>query len=254
MTESQTTPQQKSYKILLIGDNCTDIYQYGTVDRISPEAPVPIFNLKRTEYKSGMAANVQDNLINLGCEVNFFHGLRTTIKTRMIDQRTNQHILRVDQDLISKPLTIGTIETSYDAIVISDYNKGTVSYELVKELRKNFDGPIFIDTKKKNLVEFEGCFVKINELEYNAAESHCSEMIVTHGSGDVVYKDKKFSVPKVDVFDVCGAGDTFLAALAYAYCVTKDIEYSIRFAIRASTITIQHMGVYAPTLEEINET
>jgi D-beta-D-heptose 7-phosphate kinase/D-beta-D-heptose 1-phosphate adenosyltransferase len=59
---------------------------------------------------------------------------------------------------------------------------------------------------------------------------------------------------KVEVADVCGAGDTFLSALAYQYLITNDIELSIPFAIRASEITVQHMGVYAPDLRETNAT
>jgi sugar/nucleoside kinase (ribokinase family) len=50
---------------------------------------------------------------------------------------------------------------------------------------------------------------------------------------------------------VCGAGDTFLSALTYKWCETKDIRDAIRFAIKASAITVQHLGNYAPCLEEI---
>jgi sugar/nucleoside kinase (ribokinase family) len=56
---------------------------------------------------------------------------------------------------------------------------------------------------------------------------------------------------KVDVVDVCGAGDTFLAALTYQYLVTNSIEEAIKFANKASSITVQHVGNYAPALGEI---
>ena len=59
------TPPQKPYQILLIGDSCIDEYQYGTVDRISPEAPVPIFKYIRSEEKPGMVFNVRNNLEKL---------------------------------------------------------------------------------------------------------------------------------------------------------------------------------------------
>jgi sugar/nucleoside kinase (ribokinase family) len=55
------------------------------------------------------------------------------------------------------------------------------------------------------------------------------------------------------VIDVCGAGDTFLAALCVGYLETQDIARAIDFAQRASEITIRHVGVYAPTREEIDE-
>jgi len=66
-----------------------------------------------------------------------------------------------------------------------------------------------------------------------------------------MYNRKVFPAPKVEVVDVTGAGDTFLAALAYKFLIKSDIEEAIKFAIQASSITVQHMGVYAPKLEEI---
>jgi sugar/nucleoside kinase (ribokinase family) len=60
-----------------------------------------------------------------------------------------------------------------------------------------------------------------------------------------------FPAESVEVVDVTGAGDTFLAALTYQFLETQNIAAAIRFAIKASTITVQHFGVYAPTLEEI---
>jgi D-beta-D-heptose 7-phosphate kinase/D-beta-D-heptose 1-phosphate adenosyltransferase len=60
-----------------------------------------------------------------------------------------------------------------------------------------------------------------------------------------------FPSKEVEVADVTGAGDTFLSALAYQYMNSKDISESIQFAIRASSITVQHIGVYAPTLKDI---
>jgi len=60
------TQQLKSFKILLIGDNCLDVYRYGSVDRISPEAPVPVFKFSHEETKPGMAGNVARNLEALG--------------------------------------------------------------------------------------------------------------------------------------------------------------------------------------------
>jgi sugar/nucleoside kinase (ribokinase family) len=55
----------------------------------------------------------------------------------------------------------------------------------------------------------------------------------------------------VEVSDVTGAGDTFLSAFAYQYINTKNLLQSTQFAIAASAVTVQHLGVYAPTLEEI---
>jgi bifunctional ADP-heptose synthase (sugar kinase/adenylyltransferase) len=246
------TAQQKKLKILLIGDNGVDQYQYGTVDRISPEAPVPILNYTHTITKPGMAANVKDNLEKLGCDVDFLHGVKTCIKTRVIDYKTKHHLLRIDQDTPSKPVKIDYKNLNhYDAIVISDYDKGSVSYELVENIRINYTGSVFVDTKKIDLARFEKCFVKINQKEFDAAKTFPTDLIVTKGSKGAIYKEQLIPAPNVEAFDVCGAGDTFLAALTYQYCQTKEIVNAIKFAIKASSVTVQHIGVYSPTLEEI---
>jgi len=241
-------------KILLIGDNGIDQYQFGTVTRISPEAPVPVLNYTHTVTKPGMAANVEDNLLKLGVEVDFVHGVKTCIKTRVIDSKTGQHLVRIDQDIPSKAVKIDYTDIDkYNAIIVSDYNKGSIEYETVENLRKNYPGPIFVDTKKTDLARFEGCYVKINALENAAAKTVPTELIVTLGRDGVRYKEHKFSTPQVEAFDVCGAGDTFLSALAYNYVLSEDILAAIRFATRAASVTIQHIGVYSPTLAEIEQ-
>jgi D-beta-D-heptose 7-phosphate kinase/D-beta-D-heptose 1-phosphate adenosyltransferase len=247
-----STPAQKQFNILLLGDSCRDIYQFGTVDRLSPEAPVPVFVPSYREERDGMASNVFKNLEALGCDVNYLFG-ETSTKTRLIDSRSRQQIVRIDDDVESEPMTFETaIPPGYDAIVISDYNKGLITYELVEELRKEFSGPIFVDTKKQNLARFEGCIVKINQVEHAARSSDCTNMIVTQGKQGALYNNKMYPAAAIDVIDVCGAGDTFLAALAYEYLQTDgNMEAAVEFAIRASAVTVQHTGVYAPRLDEI---
>lgn len=243
--------------ILLIGDSCIDEYQYGVVERISPEAPVPIFKKVIQESKPGMASNVMKNLQALGCNVYSILG-GNSIKTRLIDLNSNQHIVRIDNDTRVPPLKMHEVfvpDSSVDAIVISDYDKGFVSYEIVEEIVKRYNKiPIFIDTKKTDLQRFEGCFVKINKEENRKATSRCSEIIVTLGGSGARYKDEVFPANKTEVVDVCGAGDTFLSALVYGYLTkNKSISNAIPFANLASSVTVKHMGVYAPTLDEINE-
>lgn len=253
MTESKNTQAQKSFNVLLIGDNCIDVYQYGTVDRISPEAPVPVFVPTHKEERPGMAGNVFNNLEALGCHVTYLFD-KTSTKTRLIDHRSRQQIVRIDNDVTSDPLTFETIvPAGYDAVIISDYNKGTVSYELMEEIIASFKCPVFIDTKKTDLERLQGAWVKINELEYSKIKSECSGLIVTRGDkgASVIHHDIDCPAPQVEVVDVTGAGDTFLAALAYWYVNTKNILQSVRFAIQASAVTVQHVGVYAPTLEEL---
>jgi bifunctional ADP-heptose synthase (sugar kinase/adenylyltransferase) len=250
MNESAPTQQQTSLNVLLIGDNCTDVYQYGTVDRISPEAPVPVFKFVRQEEKPGMAGNVYQNLEKLGCAVTYLH-TQTTRKIRLIDSRSRQHVLRIDEDAKCDALAFTTAIPAFDAIVISDYCKGTVTYELIESIRKDYKGPIFVDTKKHDLKRLEGCYVKINQHEHEQITSRCSNLIVTLGGAGAAWDNEIFPAPSVEVSDVCGAGDTFLAALTYWYIKSKNMEQSIKFAIMASSVTVQHLGCYAPTLEEI---
>lgn len=242
---------QKKLHILVIGDDCKDIYEYGQVNRLSPEAPVPVFKQIQTEERRGMAGNVCNNLVNLGCTVTFIHGEPST-RTRLIDMRSKQHIVRIDNDVYAEPIIdIEELDLTADAIVISDYQKGTVSYELIETLRKEYTGPIFVDTKKPDLARFEGCFVKINKMEMMLSSSQPSDLIVTLSENGVSYKDRWYPAKEIEVVDVTGAGDTFLAALTYSYIVNRDIDIAINFAISASAVTVQHTGVYAPTEDEI---
>ena len=254
MNESAHTQQQTQFKILLIGDDCLDVYQFGSVDRISPEAPVPVFKYGKREEVGGMARNVKRNLEELGCLVVYLSG-QTSVKTRLIDDRSKQHILRVDQDHYSEPLKFEDIPydlNNCDAIVVSDYNKGYVNYELIEKLIAT-KVPVFVDTKKTDLERLQGAWVKINSLEYTLVKSECSGLIVTRGENGawIPHHELSFSAPKVEVSDVCGAGDTFLSALTYKWCETKDIAEAVKFAIKAGAITVQHLGNYAPALEEI---
>lgn len=240
------------YNILLVGDNCQDIYQYGTVDRISPEAPVPVFKFNYETRRAGMAGNVNANLLNLNCSVNYVYD-QTSTKTRLIDSKSGQHIVRVDADTASNPVRLVCDNFSlYDAIVISDYNKGTVDYELVEYIRHMYNGPVFIDTKKTDLARFEGCYIKINDLEYSLARTQSTDLIVTLGRDGASYRGELFPAKHIEVVDTCGAGDTFLAALCFGYLNNGcDIVEAIRFANLAAAVTVQHSGVYAPTMEEI---
>jgi D-beta-D-heptose 7-phosphate kinase/D-beta-D-heptose 1-phosphate adenosyltransferase len=252
MTESANIPQRTQFNVLVIGDACVDTYVYGTVDRISPEAPVPVFVPKREVVLAGMAGNVAKNLEALGCSVSFLHG-KTSQKQRLIDERSKQQLLRIDIDAISDPIVFDTdIPSVYDAIVVSDYNKGTIDYQLIEELIKT-NIPVFVDTKMADLERFQGAWVKINELEYSKIKSECTGLIVTRGAkgASVIHHDIECSALKVEVSDVTGAGDTFLAALTVGYLNSKDIETAVKFAIQASAVTVQHVGVYAPSLEEI---
>ena len=259
MTELKNTQAQTSLNVLLIGDSCTDEYYIGTCDRLSPEAPVPVIKIVDHYVLDGMSANVNLNLKNLGIDADFITNTEQIIKTRYIDKRSGQHLLRVDneRDIIPWSGRTPVPFDLYDAIVISDYNKGFLTYENIEHIIKSVKCPVFIDTKKQDLSRFSAdyVYVKINESEYKNRFSIPSNLIVTMGDKGAMLKqyftETLYNTNQVEVMDVCGCGDTFLAALTAQFLFTKDIEKAILFANVAAGITVQHRGNYAPSYDEI---
>ncbi len=247
--------KDKKFKILLIGDSCTDEYFIGSCDRLSPEAPIPVIKILEHYTLPGMASNVKKNFEVLGQDINFITNDSEIKKTRYIDKRSGQHLLRVDHEpKITSWSGKSKINNDYDALVISDYDKGFLTYEQIEKLIKKSKKPVFIDTKKTDLSRFEGAFVKINEHEYERTVSINSNLIVTLGHKGAVYKsdkEKQFPAPKVEVADVCGAGDTFLTFLTYGYLLYRNIDLAIKLAIKASSISVKYRGNYAPTIGEV---
>lgn len=258
MTELKNTQQPKLYNVLIIGDNCIDEYRIGTVDRLSPEAPVPIIKIVEEYSIPGMAGNVNLNFKKLGINADFVCNQEKIIKTRYIDKRSGQHLLRVDKEPVINPWNLQTPQpvNNYDAVVVSDYNKGFLTYEHIEWLIKQSKGTVFVDTKKSDLSKFQGAVLKINETEYNSRKSINDRLIVTLGDRGAMYKtydnEKLFQINPAPVVDVCGCGDTFLAALVYQFLLSSNIELAIQFANKAAGVTVQKQGNYAPSLGEIN--
>jgi len=247
-----TMPQQKQLKVLLIGDSCTDEYVYGSCERLNPEAPVPILKFNRKETNKGMAWNVKRNIESFGIEVYIITNQETITKTRYIDEKYNQQILRVDNEPDLKPMEYDLPDEHFDALVISDYDKGFLSNEKIFELVEWFNGPVFIDSKKTKLPK-ESCFVKINDLEFSKLDNPADNLIITRGSKGAEYQGKSYPGEKVDVFDAVGAGDTFLSALVYFYLKYGIIDKAIPFANKASAIAVSNFGTYVLSKENVNE-
>ena len=247
-----TMPQQKQLKVLLIGDSCTDEYVYGSCERLNPEAPVPILKFNRKETNKGMAWNVKRNIESFGIEVYIITNQETITKTRYIDEKYNQQILRVDNEPDLKPMEYDLPDEHFDALVISDYDKGFLSNKKVFELVEWFDGPVFIDSKKTKLPK-ESCFVKINDLEFSKLDNPADNLIITRGSKGAEYRGKLYPGEKVDIFDAVGAGDTFLSALVYFYLKYGKIEEAIPYANKAAAIAVSNFGTYILTKEDVNE-
>lgn len=203
-------------KILVVGDVMIDRYWWGSVTRISPEAPVPIVKLENMSTTAGGAANVAANLAGLGVRPFLFgivgdddesrildqllsdegmadhfliplSGRKTTVKTRIvahsqhlvrIDQETTEHITAADADKILPK--IESILPDIDAVIISDYAKGFLSdhflSNLISMLRSN-NKPIFVDPKGRDFSRYKGATV-ITPNKKESAEACGLEMDV----------------------------------------------------------------------------
>tara|TARA_R100000008_G_C3576695_1_gene165715 strand:- start:70 stop:831 length:762 start_codon:yes stop_codon:yes gene_type:complete len=249
---------------LLIGESCIDRYRYGICDRLSPEAPVPVLKHLYHEDKDGMAKNVFGNLKNLGVEPLLVTNSEPVVKSRYVDERTKQHLLRVDEGECSrlKPLTLSDIEATagdlnlFDVILFSDYDKGLITSEFALQVTEKYkDVVFFVDSKKSDLSCYKNCVLKINEKEKAELKMkpEACELIVTVGKNGAIWNGECFPVDNVEVFDVCGAGDTFFAGLVSCFLVTKNLRKSIKFANLCASISVQKFGTYQIEWEDINE-
>jgi len=251
---SATIQQLKSLNVLVIGDYCIDQFSYGSCLRLSPEAPVPVFDIKYTNKMEGMVGNVYKNLQNLGLNVFLIKNEETVIKTRFVDLKTKQHLLRVDESNIIKKIDINNIKSfKYDAVVISDYDKGFITNDIIPNLLALFNCPIFVDSKKTDLSKYENCIIKINETEHSKVQKYPTnyKLVVTLGENGALYNNKIIPTNKVQVFDVSGAGDTFIASLVTKYLISNDLEKSIKFANICSSIVVTKSGTATINFEEI---
>lgn len=231
-------------RILVIGDVCIDEYRYGEIRRVNPESAAPLLNFQDKEEKLGMAFNVAMNLMALGVDVVLSAGKEVSRKIRYIDRRTGEHLLRVDEDVEAKPYEFDVELVDFDAIVISDYNKGFVGDDTIKELRKQFDGPIYMDTKKNNLADFPGIYIKINQRELYESTSipEQDKLIVTYGAKGCGYMEKMYPAKPIEVVDVCGAGDVFLASMVFKHLETGSMDEALPFANERAARSCQSLG------------
>ena len=175
--------------VLVVGDLMLDTYLWGEINRISPEAPVPIVEVKKIEYNPGGAANVALNLASLGCKVSLIGLIGTdaegTILKNLLDQRNiictdlvmsesrpttvksriiahNQQVVRADREM-NKDLSessnnnliksVKAIIEDVDAVILGDYNKGVlnlVSVKAIIDVANNTGKPVYVDPKESN--------------------------------------------------------------------------------------------------------
>ena len=181
-------------KVLIVGDSMIDAYMWGSINRISPEADVPVVDIEKYEVRLGGAANCALNIKALGAEPILCSVLgkdlnggrfqqlikesdlsdiglivsntrETTVKTRVICE--GRHQLRIDEE-DTKPLQIEDkflqnileIIDSCEVLILQDYNKGVLTKKIISELileAKKRSIPIIVDPKKDNFLEYKNC-------------------------------------------------------------------------------------------------
>ncbi len=301
----------KGKKIGVIGDLMLDQFIFGQAERISPEAPVPIVLFSEEIYALGGAANTANNIASLGGEVFLVGALgqdyagdqlflklklnginekgviilkekNTTQKIRVVAQ--GQHIVRIDKEqahLINKATekkAIDIIESQikkWDMVVISDYNKGFVTKDLVAKiirLAKKYNKKIIADIKPNNARYFKDIFLLVpNQKEaFLISESfdvktagkiiqkklNCNVLIKQGAQGMTLFEGGEvFSFPTLakEVFDVSGAGDTVLAVMALAMSSGVNLKDSAIIANCAAGISVAKVGTAVVLPEELKK-
>jgi D-beta-D-heptose 7-phosphate kinase/D-beta-D-heptose 1-phosphate adenosyltransferase len=253
-------------RILVAGESCKDVFIYGECNRLSPEAPVPVFIPKRGVTNLGMAGNTFRNVQQMAptAEVVLLTNTNEVTKTRYIEDKSNHMFLRVDEgeeniyEISMDEIRESTIGFVTDVLIVSDYNKGYIPTRKSCEMAQYtyaLGGLSLsvLDSKgsltKRVLETFN--FVKVNESEYNKNKELCDEfknkVIITLGNRGAMYNDKIYSPPVVkETIDVSGAGDTFTSAFALRYHQTHSVDKAIAYANEMASIVISHRGVTTP--------
>tara|TARA_B110000008_G_scaffold279993_1_gene330410 strand:+ start:15372 stop:16799 length:1428 start_codon:yes stop_codon:yes gene_type:complete len=305
-----------SPKILVIGDLMIDHYLWGSCERISPEAPVQVVDIINESTSLGGAGNVINNLNALGAKVDVISVVGhctvtkdlkllledinintdfliseedriTSKKTRII--ASHQQVARYDREcndeisdksIASIKKKYKEIINDYDAILLSDYGKGVLTFELTQSLIKIANKnriKILVDPKGLNYSKYRGAYLltpnkmeafEATKIDIKDAETLASSisllknqcnldvsLITLSDQGVAIYDDSLRIHPTVakEVFDVTGAGDTILASLGFALSCNMNIDDAVKFANLAAGIVVGKLGSATASLNEIIE-
>jgi rfaE bifunctional protein kinase chain/domain len=267
--------------ILVVGDAMLDEYWFGTVTRVSPEAPVPVLEMGRIECRWGGAANVAKNVAAMGGEVKSLFSpsflLEPVRKIRLV-ARTNQ-IARADWDRPQEriPLDeVGRMARGCAVALVSDYAKGSITDPLaVIGICKHAGAVVVVDPKHRDPATYAGADVlKPNHYEMEAfvgrwtSESDLNEralaLIREHGFGSIIMTRGELgmtlfsecgaiSIPgaKVELCDVSGAGDTAMAAIGVALAEGKDVFDAMNCANSAAGVAVTRFGTSVVKRSEV---
>jgi D-beta-D-heptose 7-phosphate kinase/D-beta-D-heptose 1-phosphate adenosyltransferase len=300
-------------RLLVVGDVMLDQFIWGRVTRISPEAPVPVVEVRGESFHLGGAANVAANIRALGGQAaivgvvgpdadgqaiarelraigvelsGLVRGSVATIrKTRILAH--HQQVARLDREPDGLDARLGQAVVArvlralgrFDGVVISDYNKGVITPELLARLASRRDGQpmLFIDPKRRNFPNYAGATLLKPNLEAAAAAAgieivdersleragerllaqwRSEAVLISRGEeGMTLFRRDRpmrhFPTAAREVFDVTGAGDTVLSTAALALAAGASFEDAAVLANRAAGIVIGKLGTATPSAAEL---
>lgn len=277
MAETNHTPSIRDLpnaRIVVVGDYLIDRWVHGRVERISPEAPVPVFVADMVEdRRPGGAGNVGANLAALGCYPTVLTNIgdSSPVKERYIAQ--GQQIFRVDREII-RPIhrqiandlyLKATASPTIGALVLSDYGKGIFLGDLAARLiawADQFKIPVIVDPKGDWRRYTGATVITPNEAELGdedpdrlMPEFGFEAVLATRGSKGMVLhmRDNRWHIPAAarEVFDVTGAGDTVVAVLAAAVAVGFSLPEAAKLANAAAGVVVGKRGTATCSLEEL---
>lgn len=255
--------------IVVIGDSISDIYIYGSVERISPESPIPIFKTTRQEKRAGGSGNVVSNLVALGESVLHYHDTNNSIKTRYV---CDNHILfRADTETykINSQTEFDLRDSNY--VILSDYNKGFLhNSQQIIEYCNRMGKKVIVDPKK-SLENYTGAhIVKLNKKEfqeygYGNTPFQARKLfkidtiiITSAAAGIQISSDElEITIPNNEmhqIADVTGAGDVFIAALTHFLDKGNDVVTASTKAMKLASLSVTKFGTYTLTKEDISKT
>ena len=146
-------------QIIVIGESCVDVFVYCDAERLAPDLPIPILTTNQKVESPGMAANVFRNIKSKHPRTSLMTNTdwEETTKTRFVHEASNHTFFRLDHSVPINPIDLTDVDFKSELIVISDYNKGFLSYNILKEIAYHSKF-IIMDTKKKIGPDILACF------------------------------------------------------------------------------------------------
>jgi len=303
-------PAFNKARVLVVGDIMLDRYWYGPTQRISPEAPVPIVKIDQDEDRPGGAANVALNIASIGgkvtlagitgndeaantietylksmdinCKFDKHSDVPTITKLRVMSR--NQQLIRLDFEESLKEIDktsliehIADLVQQHDVIVLSDYDKGTLSdVQQLISIAKQHQVPVLVDPKGTDFSRYRGAsIITPNMSEFEAVvgevkdetelvekgqelltELDLDAMLITRSEqGMTLLRNgqEEFHLPTQakEVYDVTGAGDTVIATLALSIAANADYPQASALANIAAGIVVGKLGTSSVSEAEI---